>query len=305
MNNLTVIKNDGMPAYASGKLTRSECGTAMSSFASIENPRISSMGGPQIAKIISAIGLKVAVRLGRKPIEEEEQDLIDMEINRDLIKKFPTLTEREVMEALENGLDGEYQRRPEDPIIFTPSNFVQWIKAYIAQTKTPVQKKLARLAQDQKDDEWIIPESERLKVSHEFFLSVVKRVLAGEDYEDWGNSVYTFLDNIGFMVVQKEDKWKAFEFAKRQMMKDALESPDVAVRKSEVRRVSQLVSQSDLGYQGNEIIDRARRLLVTQRLADLIEMYEEDQTAYLELVAERVEYLCIDLKSPEQYNQQS
>ncbi|WP_342088039.1 hypothetical protein [Dyadobacter sp. OTU695] len=301
MSNITIQQQaSDLRDIAAGKLTRTESGVAAVAIPAENNPRISDMGGAQISRIIAAITLKAAVRLGSKARDAEEQKIINRELNNDLMK-FPMMTEREIMAALENGLDGMYLKKPEDPVIFSPSNFVQWIRAYIEQTKKPVMKKVAQLVQQQNSEEWDAPESEKLKMSHDFFLTIMKRVLDGEAYEDYGNVVYSFLEKIGFLPLSAEDKWKAMDMAKLKIIAEAREIKDPIVQRTSVKNAMELIEKAQTEKPDDAIISMAKRILISNKLASFKNMPVEEQTDLLEAIQTRVEYLCIELKNPEQY----
>ncbi|MET7253438.1 hypothetical protein [Dyadobacter fermentans] len=303
MSSLTLFnKPEPLPDQVAGKLSRTEKSIAALTVANENNPRISEMDGKQIAGIITAIVMKAAIRLGSRARDAEEQRMINTELNRDLVMKLSGFTEREIMMALENGLDGMYLRKPDDPIIFNPSNFVQWCRAFVEQTKKPVMKKAAQLLHQQKDAEFTAPDSEKLKMSHEFFLSIMKRVLDGEAYEDYGNVIYNFLEKIEFLGFGTTDKWRAMDQAKLRMIAEARENKDLNAQKSAVKNALELISKAENEKPDEQIVSMAKRILVSEKFAAYKNMPEDEQSMLLESIAERVEYLCIELKDPEQYN---
>lgn len=303
MSNLPVQKSTAIPSVISTALSRSEKRTLSAFMVQENNPRICEMDGNQITNIIMTILAKAATRLGSKPKDLEDQMILERELNSDLVLKFPTLTEREIMIALENGLDGMYKVKPEDPVIFNPSNFVQWVRAFVEQTKKPVMKKVAQLAQQAKNQEWQVPESEQLKMSLDYFKGIMKRTLDGEQYEDFGNVLYAFLDKIGFMEVGKVDKWKAIDMAKLLVVAEAKEREGLMEQRKAVQKALESLQRAELEGPDEVIISAAKRILVRNKLQTYKEMPEEDQTMLLESINERVEYMCIELKNPEQYNE--
>jgi hypothetical protein len=304
MSNLPVQNSNAIPMAISGALSRTEKRTLSAYVVQDNNPRVCEMNGEQITNIIMTILAKIATRLGSKPKDLEEQMILERELNSDLVIKFPTLTDREIMMALENGLDGMYQRKPEDPVIFNPSNFVQWVRSFIEQTKKPVMKKVAQLAQQAKAQEWQVPESEQLKMSLEYFKSILKRTLDGEAYEDFGNVLYMFLSKIGFMIVADADKWKAIDLAKLMLISDARENKEVGAQRIAVQKAMELIQKSETEKPDETIISMAKRILITQKLEAFKLMPEDEQSALIQAVEERVEYMCIELKDPEQYSEE-
>lgn len=303
MSAITLFNNSKeLPGEVSGKLTVSENSVAGVTIASEANPRIEQMDVDQIGRIVTAITMKAAVRLGSRARDLQDQQMINSEINRDLVLKFSTKTEQEIMMALENGLDGLYLRKPDDPIIFNPSNFAQWVRAFETQTKRPVMAKISSMAAPS-EQEWTAPESEKLKMSHEFFLGIMRRVLDGEVFEDWGNRVYDFLDKIGFMLVAPADKWKAIDMAKLKLIAEAREIKDAIAQRTAVQKAMEMIGkEGDQPTPQEAIISAAKRILVSQKLNAYKTMPEDEQTMLLESIADRVEYMCIELKEPEQYS---
>lgn len=301
MSNLTLFKQ---PDSLDLKLTRTENLVASAIIASEVNPRICDMTESQMARIVTTICVKAAIRLGSRPKDEEEQGFISMEINSDLVRKFPKLTEKEILRALENGLDGVYKRKPEDPIIFTPSNFVQWVRYYVEETKRPVMKKVAQIAQQMPSEEETISEPEQLKMSLESFLDTFRRVLDGKTYEDYGNVVYSFLDRIGFMRVSVEEKWKAIDMAKLRMIAEAKETKGLLQMQQAVKGAMEQLDRMEKEGPDEFVKSIAKKILVSQKLKEYSEMEVEDQTSLLESIKERVEYMCIELAEPETYQQE-
>lgn len=303
MSNISIYKPEPIPETVTDKLSRSENSVAVVSLPTDSNPRISEMAGQQIAGIISKITIKAAIRLGSKARDREEQQILNMELNSDLMK-FPMLTEREIMKALENGLDGLYKTRPDELVLFTPSNFVQWVRAYIEQTKKPVMKKVAQLIQQERDQEWIVPDSEKLKMSFEFFKTIFKRVLDGEHYQDYGNVLYAFLEKIGFLILDSADKWKAIDMAKLQLVVEARENKDAVIQRNAIQNAMELIQKAETEKPDDAIITIAKRILISQKLQAYKAMPEEEQTELLEAISDRVDYLCIELKDPEQFSEE-
>lgn len=301
MSAITLINNaKKVPEEVSEKLTVSESNVAAVAVSSEGNPRIGDMDTKQIARIVTAITLKSAARLGSKAKDLQDQKLINAELNRDLVLKFPTKTEREIMLALENGLDGLYLRKPDDPIIFNPSNFAQWVRAFEVQTKRPVMAKISSMSPP-KDVEWQIPESEQLKMSLDYFKSILKRTLDGEAYEDFGNVLYAFLDKIGFMLVPAEDKWKALDMAKLHVIAEAKEREGLMEQRKAVQKALESLQRAETEGPDEVIISTAKRILISQKLQAFKAMPVDEQADMIEAVEERVDYMCIELKNPEQY----
>lgn len=295
MSNLSLFKQQTVPDQVASQLSRVEKNIAVVSFPTEENPRICQMNGEQIAKIIASIMMKAATRLGSKPKDLKEQQILNMELNGDLMK-FPNLTEREIMKALENGLDGVYLKRPDDPVIFNLSNFVQWVRAYIEETKKPVMKKIAQLAHQVKDEEWSAPEHEQLKMSLEFFRNIMRRVLDGEIYEDYGNVVYNFLHRIGFMIVTDQDKWRAIDMAKLRILAEAKDGKDIAAQRNAIQKAMEMIARAETQKPDEAIISMAKRILVAQKNEAFVSMPEEEQGLMLEAIQDRVDSICAELQ---------
>lgn len=304
MSNLPAIQNLGLQLHTvnTSQLSRTEMKVLKASISGEDNLRMNEMDSFGLIRVVTRILAKASIRLGRKPSEdEEEEEAYQRELSLDLVDKFESYTEREIMLALENGLDGVYKTRPEEVVYFTHSNFVQWLRAYKPKTKEPIMAKVASM-KPLTPEEAVVSDSERLKSSHQNFLSIIKRVLDGGEYEDWGNPIYSFLEKIDFLAVKKAEYDKAYEFAKRQMKLEALDTPDLSKRKTDIKRVADLIDKSDVGEYVVDIHDKAKRLLVDTKLVAFLDMPEDEQAALLESISERVEYMCIELKNPEQYS---
>lgn len=303
MSNLPAVQS--FRDQVRGQLTRTEASITISAIASERNPRVSEMDENTLLQVVTRIFAKVAIRLGRKPVEDaEEEEANQRELGFDLVSKFPMLTEREIMLGLENGLDGVYKTKPEEVVYFTHSNFVQWIRAYIKQTKQPVMKKVTQLMQQAKDVEVIIPESQKLRQSHEFFLSIIKRTLDGGEYEDYGNPVYEFLEKIKFIQAEDAEEWKlrrwrALDMARLRILAEAKDG-----KGSTVQNAMEAIGKEEAGPISEQTISMAKRILVNQKLEAFKLMPVEEQAATLKTIADRVDYMCIELKNPEQYAQQ-
>lgn len=88
----------------------------------------------------------VNARLGYNARKDEEEDAFLMIIEAD-IKKFPDLTENEIMKALDMGIDGHFvsEKDKDKDVFFNSAKFVRWIHAYIAKFRSQAMSKYLQL----------------------------------------------------------------------------------------------------------------------------------------------------------------
>ena len=125
-------------------LNPTEQRVALATVPSPSNPKLKDFNSAQAAKAVDSIMLKASVMLGQKKKEGEEYALISKALT-DSFVKFPNLTVKEIYAATDNGLEGLYRKKEDDPVIFNPSNWIQWVRAYIEETKKPVMKKTSQV----------------------------------------------------------------------------------------------------------------------------------------------------------------
>ncbi|WP_138481659.1 hypothetical protein [Dyadobacter bucti] len=292
MSNLTIRDafENTVPEQVARKLSQSEISIVSASLTADKNPKICQMTSEQMARMIPSIVLKASTRLGSKPKDEDEQKVINRELNGDLMK-FPNLTSSEIFRALENGLDGQYTAQGQ-PVIFTPSNFVQWIKAYIEETKKPVMKKLAQLSHQ-------VEEVRELTVEEEFAskLSALKLALErsgpdGPGFQDYGGIVYSLLNDFDYLNLTKEQKWGYMFKANQIMLQDAIDAKD----SGKIRSMSELLKSTKSGVKDESVISTAQRLIVHDKLKDICQTLE-DANDFMDNITAKVSDFLEVLKS--------
>lgn len=132
------------------KLTEKEHQIAKATRVTPQNPRIGQTTQQQREVVARRIRKESLGRLGHNAkLEQEETEVLRYIVTT--ILKYPTLTVAEIIHAVDRGLDGEFLREGQ-VLFFSIANLSLWLKAYIAETKAPVMKKLARLQQDDKTE---------------------------------------------------------------------------------------------------------------------------------------------------------
>lgn len=136
-NNLQVAqKAFDLPA----KLSESELSIVTAS----KGKRIRDMSSNEINELALSVIGNARLRLGSKALSKEEIKAETVLIVADL-RDFSGLTVSEVNLALKSGLNGDFLK--EGNIYFSSSNFVQWLKRWIAEKKQPVMKNYTQLEQ--------------------------------------------------------------------------------------------------------------------------------------------------------------
>lgn len=286
MTNALTIKEvfkEKIPEYVSKRLQSSEVQIVAASIVVEDNPRVSQMSSEDFDQFITLITHKTALRLGTKAKEEDDQEALNMELNRDLLK-FHYLTQKEILRALENGLDGMYTPKGQ-PVIFSPSAFVQWIRAYIEETKRPVMKKISELQKQVPAlPEPELTEEEKIWKSYYFLEWVVDITLQGSQYIDVGQLVYRFLEKMGCIDLTDEQKWEWMEKAKAKMMIEALDGND----RNRLRSIKKLVDESPVGVRNESIAVVAMRMIVSDKLYMITKDGIDDAADFLDDVKEKV-----------------
>jgi hypothetical protein len=119
-------------------------------------------------------------------------------------------------------------------------------------------------------------------------LSIALRgALAGKAFTDYGNGVYNFLDRIGQLEFTSEDKYKAMDVAKSELLKDARQSPtnrDPLAERSRLKQLQQLIE--DATEPENIVTNRAKKILLARLISDVAYEGEEYVNEYLQKVSD-------------------
>lgn len=193
------------------KLSKEELKIFRVSKANVNNPKIDSLPYREVEAIAKRIRKESLGRLGHSAkTEQAETEVLRYIVQA--IRKFPNLTVSEVIFAVDRGLDGEYLREGE-VLFFSASNLVKWIRGYMAETKTPVMKKAARLNQDQQEEpEERTPtvEEERKMAIEVINMYLDMRKSNPEHRVTWGTcSLFNDLSRLGIYCHTEAEREKA------------------------------------------------------------------------------------------------
>lgn len=290
MSALQLYEGSKYAEKAIQSLSLAERRVAVYSFPNDENPRIGNMNGGSLKGTCAAILARAALRLGTP--EKKDQEYVNwlLVISEDLRNLFPALTYKELFLALDNGLNGEYKNKPTDFVHFSPSNLVQWINAYIQQTKVPVISKLIT-AQEVEEKKVEIEAPSRKKFLESSFTMFVKscinQVENGVVFEDHGGLIYDLFLLLKVIppVDPEGDKMKE---ASMILFNRATDSMDRS-RIKEAQNIRNLTMQ---GKYSDKVFATARRRAVMEKMAEICTWDEGDIADYLEFLKESlIEYI--------------
>lgn len=284
MANITVrdaFKNT-IPEEVAQKLTPSEIEVVKASLAANNNPKISSLSGELVERLVSTIILKCSTRLGLKPKEDvNEQIALQRELNKDVLK-FPNATATEILTGLENGLDGKYTKK-DQPVIFNPSNFVQWIKSYMEEIK-PVKAKLAQL-NHQHIEEIPVPSEYETLVSRFKILcdACIDMKETGKTYQDFGATVYSLLTQFEYIKPVLADSIEM----KRAATK-VLDEAKSTANSHQIKKVAEIYDKVWGGQMEDSVFAVATRSVVAAKMKDICLGEEDDILDFLANVKEKI-----------------
>lgn len=251
------------------------------------NPKVEDMTSAQMMRLISAITLKASVRLGSKPKDQSEREAISMEINEILLEEFPLLTANEIMRALKNGLNGRFVK-PGDPVFFSPSNFVQWVKTDLESVKLPAMKRFLQLKQ-QTFETPVVPGEQQAEILFNHFKFALDSVSKGGIFDDMGNAVFNFLQafgSIGLGDVTEEDWTKILEKATKSLESDAKKTGKF----SDLKQVmAEMIVIKEDGFYSDRIVSLAKRMFIQERLKKIASWQPDDITDFMEQIQLMIE----------------
>lgn len=284
MSNLTIrdVYRSTVPEQIKSKLKSSEEAILALSIPSEVNPLVKDLSSDQMGTLIKAIGRKVALMLGQKANDPEEQEELNQEMNLQLLK-FQNLTFGEIMKALEYGLEGRYIEEG-GFVYFTLSHFVQWIKAYEREIRLPVKGKYREIERGLPTPVYERSEYDKLTVSWNFFTWVIKKYLHERVYEDKGNVVYTFLSKIGFLVLTEEEWQRAVAITNARLIQEV--SGNVKEKKKLIARLKEI----DNGLDDDSIDSKVLQTVISERLEEFYKLDDQEKFDYMEAVLEKVKY---------------
>jgi len=264
-----------------GKLSPSEFQIASIVEKTNDNKRVCEMLPFDTLKLAAIIVSKAEIRLGSAYKDKVQQKVWVTEIDSDF-KKFPNLTGLELLKATELGLDGEFTDN--GVVIFSPSNWVMWVKAFIAKVKIPVMQKLARLNQDQESKVVEPTLEESLESKCKILEIAIQNTLAGAIYQDYGNVLYDFLEKFEYLLLTSDQKWKAMDMAKLVMLSEAQETKD----RSKIKSVMNIIDDFGKGIKSDAVTAVAKRWIVSEKLKDITSTGSDDAADFIDNVRAKI-----------------
>ncbi len=233
-NALTVV--DTLPApLVQAPLTEAENAIVQASKSAPGNPFIKDLTGNQCLELAKKIISHAAIRLGYNARDSDEYGETVRLLTLDL-QKFRGLTRAEIMAALDRGLDGDYNA-PGKAVFFSLANFVQWVKAYISDTKAPIMKRHAQIQVRIEKDTLALPPSreEQRKQAIALVNQHVEQFAGNPGAQIWGAAgLYQQLKDLGIYEMPIDQANRLYERALENFQK---RNPDKALRAEDVEEI--------------------------------------------------------------------
>lgn len=149
-------------------------------------------------------------------------------ISLDLKKNFGGLTDEEVKKAMSMGLNGDFVKKPDEVVVFSPASLIKWIKAYVTTQKQPAMAKYIAYtkANDTDAPPSLDEQLKGFKAALLWHYGRIKESLKIDEsgrqqvdyYEfDFGNAFYDRLEWLGLIYVEKDKKWTIYQEEKERL----------------------------------------------------------------------------------------
>lgn len=234
---------------------------------SSQGTRIGEYSPEKLIMFIANMMYNAKLRLNHSTGFTDETKMQQM-IAMDLRKQFPGLMDEEIKKAVSMGLNGDFMKKPDELIIFSPANLVKWIKAYKESVKQPAMAKY--ISYSKKDEEKVPDLKEQLERFKEIFLFNVGRVRENPDYKivDYGNAIYHRLEWLGLLNMSIERKQAIYLNELQQLLKN----PGITtLEESRLFEEWKANPKEDNPYQ-KRLISACKISALTIYIKDLIEM---------------------------------
>lgn len=174
--------------------------------------RLAKMEENQVVTLATTVIMTKNMRLGIKSQGKEE---LEAEVNIIVsdLSRFKMLTDKDIILALENGLNGDYQSQDQQ-VFFNSSNFSRWLKIYQNETKaSAMKKKLIADQQAEKMQEKPIPPLDQQKIlAIEIAVSYrLQKENNPELYIFSAHTLYEDLERFDIYRMAVEDKKEVFD----------------------------------------------------------------------------------------------
>lgn len=224
------------------------------------------MNMPSIEKNLKQILVKGFIVLGQQK-QAKDIDLMTAILEEDLRKNFRQLTVGEIEYVIGRGVRGEYP----DTHYLTISNVYKWLKHYVQNERGALMQKTKKQL-----PEHTISETEKQKIMKDGVIACFERYKKTGILEDWGNSVYEFLNESEIIRYTAQKKNEFMKQARLDYEKE-LESQKGVIDPMELR--SLFAEFKNTGSM-NRIIPMAKRLAVRELFDGLIELEQPIESIF-------------------------
>lgn len=285
MESLSKTTNQQIDDATMALLNPVEQRIAMATVVSASNPKLKDFNSAQAAKAADSIMLKASVMLGQRKKVGEEYELISKALI-DSFVKFPNLTVKEIYSATDNGLEGLYRKKEDEPIIFNPSNWIQWVRAYIDETKKPVMKKTSQVYRKEEQESPTPPERDSLVSRYKLLVSaLVGSFESGIPYQDYGGILYDLLIKIE-LINPLNPSGPEMEAAAKWILNNARDQND----KTKINHASDLLQKVMAGASDDSVFSVASRKHVSERIKSVCAEGEDNVIEFLEIAKEKLRF---------------
>lgn len=259
MNQITKLEYNLAPA-----LTDDEKKYILSSV----GDRIKNISKKDICTSLADLVSKAVFDAGQS-IDELKLTGIINSIYPDLKQYFSTLTLKDIENAFRLGVREEYGIY----MGVNPVTIFKWLKGYITDAKRSEAKKKQREYLESFTKR-VVSDEEKKEIMVKACLDAFESVKRGENYNDVGNSVYSYLDALKLIPFTMERKLKYMEMAKsacKERMLNNLHSTKHPHEKNSIKERLKHIEFSS----STEVIIEAKKIALIQFFKDLIEMNNE------------------------------
>lgn len=221
-----VYRIDPIVDAAVVKLRESEQSIVKDSFPSKRFPLIGEMGPDELVSFAQQLRKDVVLRLGLNinNSSAEEEFKIIAEIGK-TIWKYKGMTKKEIQNAVDRALDGEYLASGQTTVFFSITNLSIWIKIYLNAVRAPVMKKYLQF-------KYQVEEENRPELNRDEAFEMRVRTVNGfleqrkikPSHRIFGRSLFDGLEESGITFLNEEDRNEYLKIARVENPKG---SPDI------------------------------------------------------------------------------
>jgi len=180
-----------------------------------------------IAQAVTNVVSGIYIRLGSNAKDDDEREIIQDAIIKDLAVSFPNLTLKEFEIACYKGSMGDFRRTSDEVLFLSPEKVHGWIKAYVEQIKKEVIAK-QRDYENKLDVHKEPSEEEKKKIESDYLLRMqgaFEEFIATGVYShhEPAHLLYGWLDKRGMIKITPQRKREIFaevEATLKERLKD-------------------------------------------------------------------------------------